>query len=274
MPFTFLAHQAVVLPLKAWRPRWFAGTALVIGSMAPDFEYFIRGTPRSTVSHTLPGQVLFCLPITLVAVYLLRRVVAVPLFSNLPRVGPLDTTAFARLGAGENPGYWRRAVVSALIGSGSHCLWDGFTHSYGWFVLRSEALRAPLFTLGGRSVPVYKLLQHGSTVVGGMAALGMLVWIAPRFAEWERPMTPTAPVHARRLLLGVTFMCGVVLILAAATTAHRASTLATVVDVAMRAVGLSAPALVVVTAGLRLVGTPTRAASGSRRPPPDCSDSK
>ena len=36
MPATFPSHAAAVLPLKLWRPRWFDGVALVVGSMAPD----------------------------------------------------------------------------------------------------------------------------------------------------------------------------------------------------------------------------------------------
>ena len=47
-------------------PRATSGTALVIGSMAPDVEYFLNGYPTSTVSHTWLGQLTFCLPVTLV----------------------------------------------------------------------------------------------------------------------------------------------------------------------------------------------------------------
>jgi hypothetical protein len=41
MPFTF-AHPAIVLPLKHLPKRWYSLTGLIIGSMTPDFEYFIR----------------------------------------------------------------------------------------------------------------------------------------------------------------------------------------------------------------------------------------
>ncbi|MDP4013047.1 MAG: DUF4184 family protein [Candidatus Nanopelagicales bacterium] len=44
MPLTFGSHQAVVLPLKMLKPRWFDGTALVIGSMAPDLFFLTHGT--------------------------------------------------------------------------------------------------------------------------------------------------------------------------------------------------------------------------------------
>ena len=40
MPLTFLSHQAVVLPLKLRAPRSVSGTAPVLGSVAPDVEYY------------------------------------------------------------------------------------------------------------------------------------------------------------------------------------------------------------------------------------------
>src|SRR5581483_12465816 len=49
VPFT-LAHPAAVLPL---RRRGLVFSALVVGSMAPDFEYFF-GLKRP-ISHTMPG---------------------------------------------------------------------------------------------------------------------------------------------------------------------------------------------------------------------------
>lgn len=44
MPGTLLSHQAIVLPLKLRWPARFSGLALVIGSMAPDFEFIFRMT--------------------------------------------------------------------------------------------------------------------------------------------------------------------------------------------------------------------------------------
>jgi len=41
MPFTF-SHPAIVLPLATLRRQWISATGLIIGSITPDFEYFIR----------------------------------------------------------------------------------------------------------------------------------------------------------------------------------------------------------------------------------------
>ncbi len=53
MPFT-LAHPAAVLPVKNKWPHLFNGTALILGSMAPDFEYFIRFKAQGTIGHSIP----------------------------------------------------------------------------------------------------------------------------------------------------------------------------------------------------------------------------
>jgi len=42
VPLTFPSHAAAIAPLKLWRPRWFDGVALVVGSAAPDFGYALQ----------------------------------------------------------------------------------------------------------------------------------------------------------------------------------------------------------------------------------------
>ena len=39
MPWIVPSHQAPVLPLKAWRPAWFSGLGLVLGSVTPDLVF-------------------------------------------------------------------------------------------------------------------------------------------------------------------------------------------------------------------------------------------
>ena len=122
---TFLSHQAVVLPLKIAAPRWTSGTALVVGSMAPDVEYFLRGYPTSLISHTRLGQLTFCLPVTLVLYWLITRVIAEPAAAHAPESGELRLREYAllrRQPAG--PGHWAIVATSAVIGSSSHVALD------------------------------------------------------------------------------------------------------------------------------------------------------
>src|SRR5262245_34271700 len=74
MPLTFPSHAALPLPLKLWRPRWFDGVALVIGSAAPDLAYALAGSgvPVLPRSHRRAGLSLCCLPGTLLCAALVR----------------------------------------------------------------------------------------------------------------------------------------------------------------------------------------------------------
>ena len=83
MPFTF-AHPAIVLPLHALQRRCFSLTALVAGSLSPDFEYFLRMQIHSSHIHTLWGLLYFDLPLGLILAFLFHNIVRDPLLDNLP----------------------------------------------------------------------------------------------------------------------------------------------------------------------------------------------
>lgn len=75
MPFTF-SHPAIILPLTSSKRQWFSATGLVIGSMTPDFEYFIRMKVQSDFSHTLPGLLWFDLPLGLLLSFIYNALFA------------------------------------------------------------------------------------------------------------------------------------------------------------------------------------------------------
>lgn len=205
MPFTFLAHQAPVVPLKLVRPAWFSGVALVIGSMSPDFEYFLRGEPISTLSHTLAGQLVFCLPMTVLLVLLVERVLAPTLPGHLPELGPFHVRDFAALSnTRRSVTGWLKVTASAVVGSISHVFWDGFTHGHGWAVAQLAILGKPVLVVFGHEVPAYKLVQHGSTLVGAGVTLGLLLVIGRRrlVVTWRGPVAgPQKPRSGTYALL-------------------------------------------------------------------------
>jgi hypothetical protein len=196
MPFTFLSHQAVVLPFKIARPAWWNGTALVFGSMAPDVEYFLRGEPYSAYGHSLLGQLTFCLPVTLLLVLVFRGIFAGPVGAHFPATGFPSLASIPRTWR-----YWLLAVPSALVGSGSHVLWDGFTHREGIVARRWDLLRETAFTIGGHPVPVCRVLQHGSTLAGGVATIVLLGWIVRRTSLLSRGAVAFAPTRATWIAL-------------------------------------------------------------------------
>jgi len=205
MPFTFLSHQAAVVPLKLARPGWFDGTALAVGSAAPDLAYALNGTPAAVDGHTLPAQLWLCLPVTLALVWLVRRVVAEPLAVHLPEAGPFRLRDYRLLAGGRRP--VAVTVASALAGSLSHVALDAFTHADGWAVARAGLLRQEVLTIGERSIPLFKLLQYTGHVGGAVLAVWLL-WLLGRgrlLARWypDAPPAPRPTGRSRALLSGV-----------------------------------------------------------------------
>lgn len=194
MPFT-PCHAALVLPLRIWGPRTLSGTALVVGSLAPDLEYFWWGTTRRTVGHSAWGQLTCCLPVGLGLTLLCGWL--------LPIVAPhlpawLAPRTLARAGVGRRGWLaWALLPVCVLIGSGSHVAWDGFTHADMWPATRIAWLQSTAFTLGGVPKPWCGVLQQLSTLLGGLGVLTCLAALERRSLPLEEP----PPSRAQRLRL-------------------------------------------------------------------------
>jgi hypothetical protein len=162
MPLT-IAHPAAVLPL---RRLGLPLTALIAGSMSPDLEHFFYFSPQSYVSHSLPGLFLFCLPAGALLLWVFQRLwlPAAALLIPLPaHLAEPERGSVARVGLG------------LLLGAVTHIAWDAFTHEYGFAVINLPILRSTLMDGTWHSMVVYKILQHGSSLLGlgilGLAAL-------------------------------------------------------------------------------------------------------
>lgn len=190
MPFT-AAHPAAVLPLKRLCPRYFSWSALIIGALTPDLEYFLTLRPRATLELNILGTLYFCLPAGILLFILFHVVVKRPAVLLLP--GPhrdrLWQVANPRLSVDA-----RRLVAilgSILIGSWTHLLWDSFTHAGRWGVNYLPVLSTEIASVSGYTITVFKILQHGSTLLGiGCLAAAYLRWfssararIAPRIVS-------------------------------------------------------------------------------------------
>ncbi|MDQ0477062.1 DUF4184 family protein [Chryseobacterium sp. MDT2-18] len=167
MPFTF-SHPAIVLPLKFLPRHWFSLTGLVIGSVTPDFEYFLRMKIQSNYSHTIDGLFWFDLPLGLILAFIFHNLVRDSLFNNLPTFFKSRFSTFKQFDWNE---YFKRnclvVSISILVGAVSHIFWDSFTHDHGYFVQAIPALQNSVAFLGGQ-IPILKILQHSSTLLGGV----------------------------------------------------------------------------------------------------------
>lgn len=165
MPFTF-AHPVAVLPLGIKRYKHFDCTALIIGSMAPDFEYFIHFRPYQVYGHTLLGQLFYNLPLVLMVSMIFHRILKDPIVANLPAPYCTYYNYLTKKRWGINSlGELVKFIYSALIGMFTHLLWDSFTHVDGHFVTSISILSKSIDIMNVK-VPMYKMLQHGSTLIG------------------------------------------------------------------------------------------------------------
>jgi len=198
MPFT-AAHPLAVLPLVRWRGRLgLDPTCLVIGSMAPDFEYFVRAEQLSTISHTFRGLWLWDLPATLIVGALVHLVVKWPMLLVAP-------AAVARRAARVIGAPWRArwniaailsCLVSTVLGSATHLVWDSVTHAKGWGPRHVHALTTPVrIPLAGTMV-VHRVLQHASTVVGLVVLTVVLVRAFRRCPGAAVPALPRTAARA------------------------------------------------------------------------------
>lgn len=167
MPFTF-SHPAIVLPLTFLPRQWFSLTGLVIGSLTPDFEYFLRMRIKSNYSHTIDGLFWFDLPLGLLLAFLFHIIVRDRLFENLPTYLKSRFSTFKNFDWSKHfKQNWLVVTISILIGAASHIFWDSFTHDHGYFVQTIPALQNSVDFLG-RQIPILKILQHSSTLLGGL----------------------------------------------------------------------------------------------------------
>jgi hypothetical protein len=195
VPFT-LSHPAAVLPLRRCCPRRLDCPALVIGSMAPDFAYYLPGYEPPVATHSLVGSFVLCLPaglMVLAAFHLLKRPVCFVL--PQPHRGALTPLAIARRGWSATACF--AAIVSVLLGAWTHIAWDSFTHVHGWAVERLSLLRTPLWPAGGRPFAVFDALQWSSGLAGAL----LLFWFYRRWLRLEAPTDDCGGDRWRYLLL-------------------------------------------------------------------------
>lgn len=156
MPFT-VSHAAAVLPLQRLKLPL---TALMIGSMAPDFGYFFSHAASRSLTHSFTGLFLFSLPVGL-AVWLFY--VAILEKATITLLSDRWHTRFAHTDA-ITPALIARACLAILLGAVTHLLWDSFTHRNTFATDAVPALMGP--TPGVSWLPIYHLLHGLSSVVG------------------------------------------------------------------------------------------------------------
>jgi len=197
MPFTF-THPAIVLPLKKVFGKWVSFTGLVIGSLTPDFEYFFRMKIQSEYSHTIIGTLWFNLPLGILLTFVFHQIIKKPLIENSPKI------IQERLVSLKNFNWknyfnknWLKVCISIIIGAYSHILWDSFTHRNAYLVEYLQ-LNNQIESLG---IPYFKLLQHLSSLIGGI----IILWYFLRIEKNEK--TYNKPKSSYWVVIGILTVC-------------------------------------------------------------------
>jgi hypothetical protein len=181
MPFT-LSHAAAVIP---FRRTPFVMSALVMGCFVPDFPYLISLSPRMFYGHTFPGMFVLDLPLALLALWLFHA------FVKQPMLMFLSAGFRRRLRTSVNSfPFWPSErlsliILSILIGTATHLLWDAFTHRTSWFYENWAFLRTNVELSAIGEMPMYKLLEYVSSVFG-LVVVAVWIW------HWYRTTNPSA----------------------------------------------------------------------------------
>jgi Domain of unknown function (DUF4184) len=173
VPFT-PAHAAAAIPFRRSR---LVPSALVIGTFAPDFEYLLRLAPRGRFGHTPLGALVLTLPVALLVLWTFHSLIKQPAALLLPeavrRRLPDASDKFRFSG----PARFLLIIASILVGIATHLFWDSFTHSNTWPYRHWTILRQPFTLPIIGEMPLYKILQHSSTVVGmAIVAAWLVIW--------------------------------------------------------------------------------------------------
>jgi hypothetical protein len=161
VPFT-VSHAAAVLPLHRLSRHKLPLTALMVGSMAPDFGYFFSHEASRTLTHSFTGLFIFALPAGLLVWFLyvtFLEKATITLLSDRWHTRFAHTDSITR-------SLVARAAIAILLGAITHLLWDAFTHR-GTFVSRAfPVLLGPTPGIGW--LPIYHFLHGLSSIVGLM----------------------------------------------------------------------------------------------------------
>jgi hypothetical protein len=194
MAFT-ISHAAVVLPFSRPLARWRLLSAAVIGSMVPDFGWFMPLRPARFETHSALSLLTFCLPVGLATYWIFQWLIKRPVIELLPNGAYSRWREFAAPADYTRLRLWIKAGAGVLAGAVTHLVWDAFTHEGARGVRMIPALDEPQVGIGGHHLAGARLLQDASSVLG-------LVVIVAILAYGLRRASAGAAVPKRRLRTG------------------------------------------------------------------------
>ena len=170
MPFTF-SHPAIILPAVYLPRKWYSLSGLIMGSMVPDFEYFIRMKDIGKFGHNWIGVFWFDTPLALLLLFIFHNLVRNTLIHHLPLSMNVRLSIFEKFNWNK---YFSKHIlvvlISIIVGAASHLIWDDFTHTNGYFVGVFPTLNQTIF-LFNYSIPICVILQYVCSLLGLLVML-------------------------------------------------------------------------------------------------------
>ncbi len=216
MPFT-ISHAAAVLPFSRSLARWRLLSAMVIGSMVPDFGWFMPWRPARFETHSTLSLFTFALPVGLATFWIFQRLLKAPLMEVLPNAAYSRWRPFAAPADYSSPRQWLLAACGVLAGAVTHLVWDAFTHEGARGVRLLPVLDESMVQLGRHHLMGARLMQDASSLLGLIVVLVIMLYglrggapqASPakrRLRAGERCAWLAAYVFAALLLSGLFFL--------------------------------------------------------------------
>lgn len=193
MPFT-ISHAAVVLPFSRLLARWRLLSAVVIGAMVPDFGLFFPWRIHRFETHSFLALFTFCVPVGLASYWVFQYLIKTPILELLPDGAYARWRPFSSPAAFTNIRQWILATCGVLAGAATHLAWDAFTHENARGVRLIPWLDEPI-EIGSHHVGGIRLLQDGSSLVGLVVVLGLVLYGLRRGAAQAKPMRVLRPAE-------------------------------------------------------------------------------
>ena len=190
MPFT-LSHAAIVTPFSTSCGKYLSATGLIIGSMVPDFFYFILLNPYFSEGHTWWGIAIYDIPLGICLAYLYHYGIKQTLSYYLPAFLGKRLYQYNSFNWHQ---YFRTnylvVIISILTGVLTHFFLDAFTHEEGYFTHLIPVLENTSYIFN-HPVKNWYLLQYLTSVAG----LLILYWYYMKIPVTEN--APTASISRK-----------------------------------------------------------------------------
>ena len=180
MPFT-LSHAVLAPPISKLTGNRLPIAALAIGTMVPDLFRLFTNADYSG-SHQWSGFIFPNLILGLIFCFIWYAVYRPVIFAFFSLNKPLNINSVNRF-----CGFIISIILSLLIGTATHIIWDGLTHvDFRTFAFKDTSMQPISFF--DRSYPLHRVLQIGLSAL----ALPVLAWMIYRHHLHYRS---TANVH-------------------------------------------------------------------------------